>query len=369
MSRRLQVSSLIMSLMLSMALAVSALPASSARAQTPPCDLSGGRNGTATPNVVGPGNIIVFEATGFQANEDVSFWFTLPNGQVFGTAQPIPGGVNEDGTVGPLPIRIPQAFAQFPGRWAMTFQGSASNNTAIIPFCVTGQAQPTPTPNPACDVSANRNAVAYPNQVRPGDLLIVDARGFQPGEAVSFWFTLPTGQVFGTPRPLEGGVGSDGTVYDAFRIPQEFGQVQGRWAITFQGASSNNTAIAYFCVSTQVAQPTPTTPPATPTTPPATPTAAASPTAAVETPTAVPPVVETPTVVPPAVQTPTAVPPAVETPTAAPPVVVETPTPGVIGMPRTGEGDPVWLLVLLAVLGVCMLSAGMAARLTTRRRM
>ena len=355
MTNHSKVYGLLFAFVLSMAMVVSVLPATPAIAQAPPCDLSGGRNGTATPNVVGPGNIIVFEGTGFQANEAVSFWFTLPNGQVFGTPRPLEGGVNPDGTIYDA-FRIPQEFAQFQGRWAITFQGATSNNTAIIPFCVTQQAQPTPTPNPACDVSGNRNAVAYPNQVRPGDLLIIDARGFRTGEAVSFWFTLPNGQVFGTPRPLEGGVNPDGTIYDAFRIPQEFAQFQGRWAITFQGATSNNTAIAYFCVTTQVAQPTPTTPPATPTVPAGTPTVGATPSPM--------PVEETPTPMP-VEETPTPAP--IETPTL-PPVVEETPTPGVIGMPRTGQSDLAWLLAMVVLLGASLLGVGLVAQRTARAR-
>src|SRR5206468_8997227 len=78
-------------------------------AQTTSCDTSWSVNGTATPAVGTAGTTINFMATGFTVGEDVSFWFTLPDGTVVGTAQPLPGGVNPDGSIGPLPFGIDQA--------------------------------------------------------------------------------------------------------------------------------------------------------------------------------------------------------------------------------------------------------------------
>src|SRR4051794_22804143 len=103
------------------------LSTGSAFAQTPSCDTSGSVNGTATPNIATVGTTVTFRATGFSSGEDVSFWFTLPDGSVVGTAQPIPGGVNPDGSVGPLPFTITQQLVNLAtGRWAITFQGASS---------------------------------------------------------------------------------------------------------------------------------------------------------------------------------------------------------------------------------------------------
>ncbi|HEX9991271.1 MAG TPA: hypothetical protein VGE45_22645 [Chloroflexia bacterium] len=112
-----------------------------ARPTTPPaasCDLGGGRNGTATPNQVKPGGTIVFEATGFIPGENVSFWFTAPDGSVAGTARPL-CCAEPDGKVRFEPLQIPTSFADFPGRWALTVQGaiSGAGRSAVIPFCVT----------------------------------------------------------------------------------------------------------------------------------------------------------------------------------------------------------------------------------------
>lgn len=337
------------------------------------CDTTGTRNGRATPTIAGPGNYIVFEASGFRAGEAVSFWFTLPNGQVFGTPRPIEGGVSPDGTIEPLAIRFTQDFAQFPGRWALTFQGAQSNNVAVIYFCIANTAQPTPTPIPGCDISGNRNARATPNVVRPGDLIVFEASGFRAGEGISFWFTLPSGDVFGTPRPLEDAVNPDGSLEPLpLRVPQEFAEFQGRWALTFQGSQSNAVAIAFFCVTTAAqatatattapATATATVPAATATVPAATATAPAA-TATVPAATATVPIA-TETV--PAVATPT-------TEVAPPPIPVEEPTlvptpeatVGPVGMPRAGSpgsGSSVAAAIFMALLGLSLLGAGYLAR-------
>ena len=101
------------------------------------CDTSGNRNGSATPSSGSPGTVIAFRATGFQPGEEVSYWFTLPNGIVVGTSEPDSGLVNPDGSIGPLPIQITQSMVNLSeGRWAITFQGASSGNSAVIYFCV-----------------------------------------------------------------------------------------------------------------------------------------------------------------------------------------------------------------------------------------
>ncbi len=93
------------------------------------------------------GETIRFAAGGFTPTEPISFWFTLPNGAVVGTASPLtPRDVadsnvevipDEDGILGPLPFRTTSAFAQAPGIWAITFNGQYSRNTAVAYFCLT----------------------------------------------------------------------------------------------------------------------------------------------------------------------------------------------------------------------------------------
>jgi hypothetical protein len=140
------------------------------RALAQTCDVTGTVNGSATPIAGVVGDTLVFRGTGFTPNENVSFWFTLPNGGVFGTANPVQGGVNPDGTIGPLAFQIPQSFGQFPGRWAITFQGTPSNHQAIIYFCVGFRAQaetPTPVPPAATNTPVPPAATATSQPTAP----------------------------------------------------------------------------------------------------------------------------------------------------------------------------------------------------------
>jgi hypothetical protein len=242
----------------------------------------------------------------------------------------------------------------------------------------------------ACDPSGSVNGTAEPNTVRPGQTITFSVRGFTGGEEVSFWFTTPRGDVFGTARPLCCAPPGGAFRFEPLEIPQEFGQEPGRWAFTVQGNASRNTAVVYFCVVTQVqptttpVPPTATTAPPTATAVPPSPTVAASPTAqtsptAAETATVLATstvVVQTPS--PQATNTVVVVSPTVANtpapiqtattgvmPTEVPPVPAPTTDPITPGMPRTGESD-LMLLLLLAFAGMGALWIGFAARKSSR---
>jgi hypothetical protein len=148
------------------------------------------------------------------------------------------------------------------GVYAVTYEGTRSRRTAIAYFKIIGQAPPaTPTPLPpgaptpapaACDVSGNRNAEAIPNSARVGDTIRISARGFRPGEQISYWLTTPDGLVGGTENPDEGFPASpSGTINLSIRMDEDLIDIggYGNWAISLQGADSQNLAIAHFCIN------------------------------------------------------------------------------------------------------------------------
>ncbi len=107
---------------------------------------------------------------------------------------------------------------------------------------------------------ANKNAASDKAEIRAGESIRFAAGGFTPAEPISFWYTLPTGDVYGTARPItaadvedtnvEISPGGDGILGPlTLRTSAEFASVPGVWAITFQGAYSNNQAIAWFCLT------------------------------------------------------------------------------------------------------------------------
>jgi len=213
------------------------------------------RSATVTPKCGPIGTLFNITATGFTPNEQISFWLTLPNGSVLGTPSPLDIGSHS----GSIRDEFDSSLLDTPGLdasgiWAITYEGAQSRHQSIVWFKITpkGGAGATATPVTAqsCDTSGNRDGESTPSGGKPGDTLSFVARGFTPGEDVSYWFTLPDQSVFGTAQPLSGGVHSDGTIGPLhFTILQSDVQAGvGRWAITFEGASSHHTSVIYFCI-------------------------------------------------------------------------------------------------------------------------
>jgi hypothetical protein len=201
-----------------------------------------------TPNCGPGGTRFIFVGSGFDVNELVGVYVTDPTQAVYGA--PFQAQPDAQGRVG---VSF-QSVRGFPaGVWAMTMEGVTSRRVAIGYFKILGEA-PTPTRPPSggpppCEAAANsQNGEADPVSATDGDIIEFNARGFQPGEDVSYWFTDPEGDVFGTPNAESDFVNPDGTIG-----PLEFPAglltfLPGTWALTFQGAESQHVAIIYFCI-------------------------------------------------------------------------------------------------------------------------
>jgi hypothetical protein len=97
------------------------------------CDVSASRDGSAAPTSARPGQTIRVTAWGFTPQEDLSLWFTAPDGSTVGTSRPsfrVPDA-------GGFYLDVPIDFNFTPGRWAITFQGDYSGHQSVIYFCVT----------------------------------------------------------------------------------------------------------------------------------------------------------------------------------------------------------------------------------------
>ncbi len=231
-----------------------------------------------------------------------------------------------------------------------------------------------------CDLPPSVNGTATPNSVRTNETTLLVGTGFTPGEAVSFYFTLPDGSTFGTANPVEGGVLPDGRVGLPLTITPEFATLgAGRFAITFVGATSQHTAVIYFCVNATPSQPAPTNTAVAPTAVPATATVQATdtvqPTSVVTstveaTSTSAPVATNTvaaATVTSAPVETATSV--MMDTPTSVPVAttapVEASPTSFTPGMPTTGQ--PVDMLPFI-LLGLALALSTMVAGWYMRRR-
>ncbi len=212
------------------------------------------RNASVRPECGPRGTTFEFSGTGFQGGENVGVYVTAPDQSVIGA--PFQVTADERGNVGGVRLTSNSAFPL--GIYAVTYEGTSSKRTAIAYFKIIG-ASPTPAPPPGstppaatgCDTSGNVNGQATPSSGRVGDTLRFTARGFKANELVSYWFTLPDGETFGTDDPDQGlQAGPTGTFNFPFVLDAILVDIggYGNWGITFQGAESHNIAVIRFCI-------------------------------------------------------------------------------------------------------------------------
>jgi hypothetical protein len=201
-----------------------------------------------TPNCGPGGTFFRFLGSGFDVNEMVGVYVTDPTQAVYGA--PFQAQPDAQGRVG---VTF-QTLRGFPaGVWAMTMEGVTSKRRAIGYFKITAEpATPTRPPSggpPPCEAARNsRNGEARPVSATDGDIIVFTARGFRPGEDVSYWFTDPDGDVYGTPQAESDFVNPDGTI-GPLEFPADLLTfLPGTWGLTFQGATSNHTAVIFFCI-------------------------------------------------------------------------------------------------------------------------
>ncbi|MEO6456649.1 MAG: hypothetical protein ABIO92_00020 [Chloroflexia bacterium] len=223
-------------------------------------DVPQARNATITPRCGDIDTTFDIVVTGFRPNENISFWFTAPNGDVVGTPAPLEVGQHngrlEDYIDGALLELIADEFdVPLYGIWAMSYQGEDSSNLSIVWFKLVqkagaGQGTPTaapPTGDPCANVPASNNVTVRPRNCAPaGTVFSFDATGFQPGENVGVYITLPDQSVFGAPFQVQAnGSGAAGGV--SFTTARNF--PPGVWAITFEGVTSRRVAVGYFKIT------------------------------------------------------------------------------------------------------------------------
>ncbi len=96
----------------------------------------------------------------------------------------------------------------------------------------------------------NINASVEPPEATAGTTFRVTLSGFDPGEQVSVWLTMPDDSVLEAPEPAIADDNGNAALFGEMPI-QIFSDEDspiGVWALTGAGASSGNTAVAYFTV-------------------------------------------------------------------------------------------------------------------------
>jgi hypothetical protein len=123
---------------------------------------------------------------------------------------------------------------------------------------------PTPPPAASCDkgMPANTAGSVTPACGPVGTVFMIHITGFTPDEKISLWITAPTGQVLGTPRPLDVGhhPADLDDVFDSSILPLLLPKPDGLWAITYQGEKSGHQSIVWFKIVPESAAPPTATP-------------------------------------------------------------------------------------------------------------
>lgn len=91
-------------------------------------------------------------------------------------------------------------------------------------------------------------AVADPERGPSGTQFFFAAAGFEPGERIGVYITLPDQSVFGAPFQVEADDEGFSEIV-TFTVPNDPEVPTGVWAITFEGTSSGHKGIAYFEVT------------------------------------------------------------------------------------------------------------------------
>jgi len=204
-------------------------------------------NMTVTPKCAPPGTTFSFTGTGFRPGENVGVYDTRPDQSVGGA--PFQAQADGSGTVSGITVRIGAGAQE--GVWALSMEGTSSHSKAIGYFGVfSNNPPPGGGGGGTCDTSGSKDGTATPDNGGPGTTIVFRGTGFSPSEGISYWFTDPHGNVGGTPSPLPAGlVNSDGSIGPLpLTLDSSFTSDPGRWAITFEGASTHHQTIIYFCV-------------------------------------------------------------------------------------------------------------------------
>lgn len=215
-------------------LAMCMLPTSAAFAQERGATLVA--EGTMTTTVAGQQvaasrqlESVALGGAGFNANELIGLWVTLPDGSVVGLD-------NEDvkaDAAGVFAVELGLGGGLPTGLHRFSARGKSSGKGAIVPFVL--------MPGKGPETTAGTRLAFSPATARQLDTVELLASGFAANERVSLWVTLPDGAAVGLG---EIDADSNGLITGSLFLPGEL--PVGRHYFTARGNSSGNTAITPF---------------------------------------------------------------------------------------------------------------------------
>jgi hypothetical protein len=195
------------------------------------------------------GQVFTVLGDGFNRDERVSLWLTVPGGSVRPIAQQ--PTADRNGSISGARIQIPTDSGFRDGVWYVTAQGLASGRQAIGSFRIEGIAGPGPAPAPPSSPLGNLihdslrptgNGSIVPLAAPSGFVFTFSAAGFDPGERIGAWLTRPDGKAEGLDGRLivPDGRGGARVTFGTQRL------AEGVWTITAQGTATGRMVTAPF---------------------------------------------------------------------------------------------------------------------------
>jgi hypothetical protein len=189
----------------------------------------------SSPPVTGaPDTVLTFSVDGFQPDEPVNYWISLPDDRV------VMGNVAYQVTAD----RSGRAVWQWrippyspPDTWLMVARGRESGILHTTPIMITS----------VPDMPVAPIAFVEPQAGAPGTTFSFFARDFETDESIVYWINTPDGELIGSREfRISNEDNDDGRIRWEWSVPPD--APRGTWSMAVRGTESNRERLIFFDV-------------------------------------------------------------------------------------------------------------------------
>lgn len=198
-----------------------------------------GADQSVEPPAGRPSTQFTFYATGFDGSEEVAYWFSSPDGKVYG--DDVRYRVLAYQGRADWSWRSPDEAT--PGTWMAVAKGLHSDTKQVIPFEIVTDAQAVPENRPSVPLTNEPGVAVQPESGPAGTMFSFYATDFNDGEAVGYWFNAPDGTLHSNDVEYRSRSYS-GRADWQWMSPAN--AMPGTWTVVVQGTESHTTRVIAF---------------------------------------------------------------------------------------------------------------------------